>query len=128
MGCVWEYQEPLPPRNNGGEATFFWRSDSGLDAPDLQICQVEVHCAVPRQRVNSACHRIAGSVRRGGAPRAGVDPIDGKQSHDPIQIEANTLSHPDDMQAALACVEVCREVGNSLPLRPHANVKSCLAT
>jgi choline dehydrogenase len=25
--CIWEYQEPLPPRNNAGEATFFWKSN-----------------------------------------------------------------------------------------------------
>src|SRR5262249_34574675 len=42
MGCVWEYQEALPPRNNGGEATLFWKSDSSLDVPDLQVCQAEV--------------------------------------------------------------------------------------
>ncbi|HJY90179.1 MAG TPA: GMC family oxidoreductase N-terminal domain-containing protein, partial [Candidatus Acidoferrum sp.] len=42
IGCVWEYQQPLPPRNNGGEATFFWKSDPDLDTPDLQTCQVEV--------------------------------------------------------------------------------------
>jgi choline dehydrogenase len=23
ISCIWEYQQPLPPRNNGGEATFF---------------------------------------------------------------------------------------------------------
>src|SRR5258708_38589809 len=27
FGCVWEYPQPLPPRNNMGEATFFWTSD-----------------------------------------------------------------------------------------------------
>jgi hypothetical protein len=37
---------------------------------------------------------------------------------DPIQIEANFLSHPDDMKAAIACVKLCREIGNSAPLRP----------
>jgi choline dehydrogenase len=26
IGCVWEYQQPLAPRNNAGEATFFWKS------------------------------------------------------------------------------------------------------
>jgi choline dehydrogenase len=35
-----------------------------------------------------------------------------------VQIEANFLSHPDDMKAAIACVELCREIGNSAPLRP----------
>jgi choline dehydrogenase len=28
------------------------------------------------------------------------------------------LSHPDDMKAATACVELCREIGNSGPLQP----------
>src|SRR5262250_2080764 len=45
--CVWEYQEPLPPRNNRAEATIFWKSDSGMDVPDLQICQGELTKASP---------------------------------------------------------------------------------
>ena len=28
------------------------------------------------------------------------------------------LSHPEDLMAAIACVELCREIGNSAPLRP----------
>jgi choline dehydrogenase len=43
----------------------------------------------------------------------------GPKVDDPIQIEANTLSHPDDLKAAIALVELCREVGNSVPLRPY---------
>ena len=27
------------------------------------------------------------------------------------------MSHPDDLKAAVACVELCREIGNSDPLR-----------
>jgi choline dehydrogenase len=46
--------------------------------------------------------------------------LTGPNVHDPIQIEANTLSNPDDLRAATACVEICREIGNSLPLRPYA--------
>ena len=34
-----------------------------------------------------------------------------------MRIEANLLSHPDDMTAALAGVELCREIGNSQALR-----------
>ena len=44
--------------------------------------------------------------------------LTGPNPNDPIQIEANTLSHPDDLKAAVACVELCREIGNSAALRP----------
>jgi choline dehydrogenase len=40
--CIWEYQEPLPPHNNAGEATFFWKSKPSLSTPDIQTVQVEV--------------------------------------------------------------------------------------
>jgi choline dehydrogenase len=36
-----------------------------------------------------------------------------------VRIEANMLSHPDDMKAAIACVELCREIGNSAPLQAY---------
>src|SRR5260370_21137085 len=44
--------------------------------------------------------------------------LTGPKPLDPIRCENNTLSHPDDMKAAKACVELCREIGNSAPLRP----------
>jgi choline dehydrogenase len=120
FGCVWEYPQPLPPRNNMGEATFFWKSDPDLDTPDLQTCQGEM----PMSSAETAAQfsppagswsLFAGLVRpksRGRIRLTGSDP------HDPIEIEANTLAHPDDMKAAIACVELCREIGNSGPLSP----------
>jgi choline dehydrogenase-like flavoprotein len=42
IGCIWEYQKPLEPRNNAGEATYFSKSDPSLDTPDIQTCQGEV--------------------------------------------------------------------------------------
>jgi choline dehydrogenase len=44
--------------------------------------------------------------------------LTGSDPADPVQIEANYLSDPDDPKAALACVELCREIGNSSALRP----------
>ena len=121
VGCVWEYQAPLAPRNNGGEATFFWKSNSTLDTPDLQTCQVEVpFCsAVTTAKFNPP---PAGWTLFGGVVRPksrGRIRLTGPNRDDPVQIEASTLSHPDDMKAAIACVELCREIGNSAPLRPY---------
>ena len=121
IGCIWEYNEPLAPRNNAGEATYFWKSDSSVETPDLQTCQVEVpYCSAENAaKFNppSASWTLLGSVVR---PKSrGRIRLTGPGADDPIQIEANTLSHPDDLKGAIACVELCREVGNSLPLRPY---------
>ena len=120
VGCVWEYQQPFPPRNNGGEATFFWKSDPSFDTPDLQTCQVEVpFCSAETTAKFNPPH--AGWTLFGGVLRPksrGRIRITGLNPNDPVQIEAKTLSHPYDMQAAVACFELCREVGNSSPLRP----------
>jgi choline dehydrogenase len=120
FGCVWEYPQALPPRNNLGEATFFWKSEAGLASPDLQTCQAEVPLSSAENTARfglpaSGWTLIGGVVRpksRGHIRLTGSNPLD------PIQIEANFLSHPDDLKAAIACVKLCREIGNSAALRP----------
>jgi choline dehydrogenase len=120
VGCVWEYAEALPPRNNLGEATFFWTSQGGRVSPDLQTCQAEVPLA---SLENAATFGLpaSGWTLFGGVVRPqsrGRIHLTGPNPRDPVQIEANFLSHPDDLRAAIACVELCREIGNSVPLRP----------
>jgi choline dehydrogenase-like flavoprotein len=120
IGCIWEYQKPLAPRNNAGEATFFWKSDSALASPDLQTCQAEVPLASAESAAKfalpgSGWTLLGGIVRpksRGHIRLTGPSPLD------PVRIDANFLSHPDDLKAAIALVELCREIGNSAALRP----------
>ncbi len=120
--CVWEYREPLTPRNNASEATYFSTSESGMDVPDLQTCQAEVPKASPENIARFGLPEagwtlFAGVVRpksRGHLTLRSSDPLD------PIDIDANMLSHPDDIKAAVAAVQLCREIGNSKPLQPFA--------
>jgi len=120
IGCVWEYQEPLAPRNNGGEATFFWKSRPDLDTPDLQTCQAEfpITSAETAARFSppSASWTLLGGVVR--TKSVGQIRLTGSNPFDLVHIEDNTLSHPDDLKAAIALVDLCREVGNSAALRP----------
>jgi choline dehydrogenase len=120
--CIWEYQDPLPPRNNATEATFFWKSVPGLVVPDLQTLQVEVPACSPesaaRFDVPQSSWTLFGSIVR---PKGrGQIHLTGPNPLDPIRIEDNVLSHPEDLKAAIASVELCREIGNSAPLRPFA--------
>lgn len=120
--CVWEYREALPPRNNKGEAVFFWKSNSELPGPDVFAHAEEVPRAsaenTARFGMPAAGWSLFGAVAqpksRGRIRLTGPGPLD------PVQIEANLLSHPDDLKTAISCVELCREVGNSAALRPFA--------
>ena len=117
--CVWECEEALIPRNNGVEATYFSTSDSSATTPDIQTCQAEF----PK---SSSIENTA----RFSPPQAGwnlfpglIQPksrgqirLTGPHPHDPIEIDANILSHPDDLKAAVAAVELAREIGNSAEL------------
>jgi choline dehydrogenase len=122
IGCVWEYQKPLAPRNNAAAATFFWKSDPSLDTPDIQTCLGEVPftSAEMLTRFNppaGSWTMLGGIVRpksRGRIRLTGPNPTDA------LQIETNMMSHPDDLKAAIACVQLCREIGNSDALRPFA--------
>jgi choline dehydrogenase len=58
---------------------------------------------------------FAGIVRpksRGRIRLTGPNPTDA------VQIETDMMSHPDDLKAAIGCVQLCREIGNSAALRP----------
>ena len=120
VGCIWEYKKPLAPRNNAGEATFFWKSDPRLDTPDIQTCQAEVPLTSAEILTRfsppaGSWTMFGGLIRpksRGRIRLTGPDPIDA------VQIETAIMSHPDDLKAAIACVQLCREIGNSAALRP----------
>jgi choline dehydrogenase len=122
IGCVWEYQKPHAPRDNTGETTFFWKSDSSLDGPDIQTIQAGIPFAAPEMLAKynvpaGSWTMFPGIVRpnsRGRIRLTGPSPMD------PVQIETNMMSHPDDLKAAIASVQLCREIGNSAALRPFA--------
>jgi len=120
IGCVWEYQKPLPPST--GSVTSFWKSDPSLDTPDIQLGQIGVPftSAETLTRFNppaGSWSMVGGMVRpksRGRIWLTGPNPLD------PVQIETNVMSHPDDVKAAIGGVQLCREIGNSAVFRPFA--------
>ncbi|NDL63248.1 GMC family oxidoreductase [Enterobacteriales bacterium SAP-6] len=114
FGCIFEYREPQPIGHGGSEATLYWKSDAGLARPDMFHCQVEFP-------VPSAETAALGVPEHGWTMFAGLAHpksrglllLSGPDVDDPIRIEANTLSHPDDLRMAFANIELCRELGNA---------------
>jgi choline dehydrogenase len=122
ISSIWESEQLLSPSETANGAVSFWKSSSNLNTPDIQqlIAEAPIPSAETAARFNPPVNSwtIAGvgvrPVSRGRLRLTGPNPLD------PIQIEANMLSHPDDLKAAIACVELCREIGNSSALRPYA--------
>jgi choline dehydrogenase len=119
FGCTWEYEKPIAPRNSGSEASLYWKSSSELEAPDLLFCQVEF--PVPSERTAAlgvpehGWTMFAGLAQPRSRGRLRLRDADPSA---PLEIDANMLSDPDDVQAASRCVELCRALGNSQAFRP----------
>ncbi|HVJ40159.1 MAG TPA: GMC family oxidoreductase N-terminal domain-containing protein [Dongiaceae bacterium] len=113
-GCVWEYARPEQLSGCGAAATFFWKSDERLETPDLQSFLVEGAFLSPKlQHGNQAeaCWSITPGVVR---PHSrGEIRLTGANPSDPVDIDTGILSDPADLKAAMACVRLCREIGNA---------------
>jgi choline dehydrogenase len=120
IACIWEYQKPLAPRNNLSEATFFWKSNPSLDTPDIQTCQVVVPIGaadlLAKYNVPAGSWTMFPGIVR--PESRGRIRLTGPNPRDAVQIETNMMSHPSDLQAAIAMVQLCRDIGSSAALRP----------
>jgi choline dehydrogenase len=114
--CLWDCPESLPA-SLVPDAVIYGKSEAGLDSPDFQILQAVLSAGdAAKFGLPARGWALIGNVvqpkSRGRIRLTGSDPAD------PVQIDGNYLSDPDDRKAALACVELCREIGNSSALRP----------
>ncbi len=107
FGCTFEYRKPQEVGYGGSEATLYWKSDANLDRPDMFHCQVEfpavsaetMYMGVPEHgwtMFAGLAHQSRGSLH-----------LSGPNPDDPMRIEANTLSHLDDLKSAFANIEAC---------------------
>ena len=121
-GCIWEYKEPAPHRNSAAEASGFWKSVPTLDAPDLNLVQIELPYASevigkqfsPPAGSWAICAGLVAPKSRGTVTLKSSNPADR-----PV-VDARFLSHPDDVKALLRGIEMCRDIGNAAPLSQYA--------
>lgn len=113
FGCTWEYLRPQEVGSGGCEAKLYWKSDARLDAPDILQCQLGFAVPSPAE-VGIAPPEHGWTMFAGLAqPKSrGRVRLSGPDLGDAMLIEPNSLSEPEDMVAARATIELCREIGN----------------
>ncbi|WP_081665038.1 GMC family oxidoreductase N-terminal domain-containing protein [Mycobacterium sp. UM_CSW] len=118
--CVWEFPENIQGSTQVG-ATLFWDSGAAdVDGPDLFACLGPFPKATPENAAKYGLPQnswvLFGSPThprsRGRIRLSGPDPAD------PVLIQANALSDPEELKTAITCIETLREIGNSAELRP----------
>jgi choline dehydrogenase len=119
-GCLWESADSPELRNSGAEASGFAHSTSDRSGPpDLNLVQIELPYASeviaktysPPPNSWALCAGLVQPKSRGYIALRSAKPSDR-----PI-VNANFLSHPDDVKALAVGIEMCREIGNAAPLR-----------
>ena len=104
---------------SGCEANLYWKSDARLSQPDILQCQLEFAVPSPLEAGLETPEHGWTMFNGLAQPKSrGRLRLSGPDINDPILIEPNSLSEPEDMAAALAAVELCRELGNSDGFRP----------
>jgi len=119
-GCLWEPNEHMPHRNSAAEASGFWTSHSGAASPDVNLVQIELPYASdvvakqysPPPTSWALCAGLVAPKSRGTVALRSANPDD-----NPV-VDAQFLSHPDDVKALAAGIELAREIGNSAPMKP----------
>lgn len=119
FGCTWAFHKPEGVGGGGCEATIYWKSDSRLTQPDLLQCQLEFPVPAPPE-AGLATPEYGWTMFAGLAqPKSrGWLRLSGPEATDPMLIEPNSLSEPEDVAAAIAAVELCRDLGNSGAFAP----------
>ncbi|MET1027890.1 MAG: GMC family oxidoreductase N-terminal domain-containing protein [Dongiaceae bacterium] len=102
-------------------AIFFCKSDATLDRPDIQGIRLEglpadTPAASSRDPALKAWRVVTAIV---GPRSRGYLRLTGREALDPIEIHSNTFGDPADLTAALAAIEICREIGSAEALRPY---------
>lgn len=119
FGCTWAYRKPEGVGGGGCEAKLYWKSDSRLLQPDILQCQLEFPVPSPAETgLETPEHGWTMFAGLAQPKSRGRLRLSGAGVNDPILIEPNSLSEPEDMTAAMVAVELCREIGNGAAFAP----------
>ncbi len=121
LGCVWDAtEEPLPsaPRS---QAVSFWKTASELDAPNFYHYAIGAAFATPENQTRFRSSESCWSLVVGMRPASrGAIRLTGPNASDPLDIQANYLADPLDLENLRIGIARVREIGNAAALRRYA--------
>ncbi|KAL8354803.1 hypothetical protein RB601_000529 [Gaeumannomyces tritici] len=109
---IYEGKQAIPPPENQMlESQLFWKSDPRLVAPDLQPLFMHIPYYPPGfegpANAYTLCAGIVRPASRGSVKLASADP------DAPPAVDPNYLAQAADVEALLAAVKLCRQVGEA---------------
>jgi choline dehydrogenase len=120
MGCVWEHQQS-DHTPTSDEVILQWKSDPSLETPDMQ-CVLLDQPVIGRETAKfspsaNSWTIVPGLVRPSSR---GQLRLTGPNHTDPVEVYANHLNDPADLNAMIRAVEFSRDLACSAALRPFA--------
>jgi choline dehydrogenase len=121
LGCVWDATEKPRPRAPRSQAVCFWKTNSALDAPNFYLYGNPGPVITPENQTRFRPPASSWSLFVGMRPASrGVIRLTGPDPFDPLDIEANYLADPLDLENWKIGVARARQIGNAAAFRAYA--------
>jgi choline dehydrogenase len=119
-GCLYEAPEPFEYRNSAANVSGYYKTDPGLELPDVSLVQIELPYASdvvaaqyqPPPTSWALCAGLVAPQSRGTVRLRSSNPADR-----PI-VDMQFLSHPEDVQALKRSIEIARSVAATAAMKP----------
>jgi choline dehydrogenase len=121
LALVWEATDAPLPHTARSSAVAFWKTDTALDAPNSYTYAIGIPFLTPENAETYPPPQAAWTLFMGMRPASrGSIHLTGPNASDPLQVQANYLSDPQDLEDLKLGVERAREIGNGAALRLYA--------
>jgi len=119
FGCVWENVGKSSPQIPRSQTACFWKTIAGLEAPNFYVYSHGGPDVTPENAARFQPPPACWSLSAGMRPTSrGAIHLTGPNPNDPVRIDANYLSDPQDLKNLISGLSIAREIGNSAALQP----------
>ena len=124
LGIVWDATEKPVPRTPRSQAVCFWKTNSALDAPNFYLYARGGASITPENQTRFRSSASSWSLSLGMRPASrGAIRLTGPNASDPLDIQANYLADPRDLENLMIGIAQAREIGNAAALRSYAKAE-----